>query len=170
MAMSSNSREPDALRRTGNAKKKSKICTDWRGATCVELLRYGVVKTGDKSALAQAFVRCLVTRPGRPSPHDASEGGPRGSNLELYGGDPWVRLALLNVVGMVSAAALLPFVEVPNAEAWPFILGSVAIHQVYFACVALQYRFGDLSHVYPISRGTARSWSPPRPLFSPAKP
>ena len=71
------------------------------------------------------------------------------------GGDPWVRLAVVNGVGIVCAAAWLPFVEAPNAEAWPFILWSVAIHQVYFVCVALQYRFGDLSHVYPISRGTA---------------
>ncbi len=71
------------------------------------------------------------------------------------GGDPWVRLAVVNGVGMVCAALLLPFVQFPNAEAWPFILASVAIHQVYFVSVALQYRFGDLSHVYPISRGTA---------------
>ena len=75
--------------------------------------------------------------------------------LVKSGGDPWVRLAVVKGVGMVCAAAGLPFVEVPNAEAWPFILGSIAIHQVYFVCVALQYRFGDLSHVYPISRGTA---------------
>ncbi len=66
-----------------------------------------------------------------------------------------MRLAVGKGVGLVCAAMLLPFVETPNAEAWPFILGSVAIHQVYFVCVALQYRFGDLSHVYPISRGTA---------------
>lgn len=75
--------------------------------------------------------------------------------LVKIGGDPWVRLAVVNGVGMVCAALLLPFVEAPNAEVWPFILGSVAIHQVYFVTVALQYRFGDLSHVYPISRGTA---------------
>jgi drug/metabolite transporter (DMT)-like permease len=75
--------------------------------------------------------------------------------LVKSGGDPWVRLAVVNGVGIVNAAALLPFVEAPNAEAWPFILGSVLTHQVYFVCVALQYRFGDLSHVYPISRGTA---------------
>lgn len=71
------------------------------------------------------------------------------------GGDPWVRLALGNGVCTICAAAMVPFVGVPDAAAWPFILGSVAVHQVYFAFVALQYRFGDLSHVYPISRGTA---------------
>ena len=71
------------------------------------------------------------------------------------GGDPWVQLALVNGIGMILAVALLPFVEAPNAEAWPFILGSVAVHQVYFVTVSQQYRFGDLSHVYPISRGVA---------------
>ncbi|MFQ5765025.1 MAG: EamA family transporter, partial [Rhodospirillales bacterium] len=71
------------------------------------------------------------------------------------GGDPWVRLAVGTVTSILCAAAFLPFVEVPEAEAWPFILGSVAVHQVYFTFVALQYRFGDLSHVYPIARGVA---------------
>jgi len=71
------------------------------------------------------------------------------------GGDPWVQLAMINGMGMIIAIALLPFVEVPNAEAWPFLLGSVAVHQVYFVTVSQQYRFGDLSHVYPLSRGVA---------------
>ena len=62
---------------------------------------------------------------------------------------------MINGMGMIIAIALLPFVEVPNAEAWPFLLGSVAVHQVYFVTVSQQYRFGDLSHVYPISRGVA---------------
>ncbi len=75
--------------------------------------------------------------------------------LVKSGGDPWVRLALANGVGSACAAAALPFIGVPDAAAWPFILGSVAVHQVYFAFLALQYRFGDLSHVYPISRGSA---------------
>jgi len=70
-------------------------------------------------------------------------------------GDPWVRLALTNLLGTVFGLAFLPFVGFPNAEAWPFILSSVAIHQFYFVFVCLQYRYGDLSHVYPISRGVA---------------
>lgn len=75
--------------------------------------------------------------------------------LVKSGGDPWVRLALANAAATVCAAAMVPFVGFPEAAAWPFLLGSVAVHQVYFAFVALQYRFGDLSHVYPISRGVA---------------
>ncbi|NQU60741.1 MAG: EamA family transporter [Rhodospirillales bacterium] len=75
--------------------------------------------------------------------------------LVKSGGDAWVRLAIGAATGTIIAVFALPFVDFPNAEAWPFILGSAAIHLVYFPCVALQYRFGDLSHVYPISRGAA---------------
>ncbi|MDA1090766.1 MAG: EamA family transporter [Proteobacteria bacterium] len=71
------------------------------------------------------------------------------------GNDPWTRLALSNFAGMAIGLVLLPFVEFPNAEAWPFILGSTAVHQAYYITVCLQYRYGDLSHVYPISRGSA---------------
>ncbi len=71
------------------------------------------------------------------------------------GDDPWTRLAISNVAGTGIGLGLLPFVEFPNAEAWPFILGSAAIHQIYYITVCLQYRYGDLSHVYPISRGSA---------------
>lgn len=75
--------------------------------------------------------------------------------LVKSGDSPWIRLALANCVGTIFAVALLPLVDFPAAEVWPFILGSVAVHQVYFVFVALQYRFGDLSHVYPIARGVA---------------
>mgnify|MGYP002725579590 CR=1 FL=1 len=71
------------------------------------------------------------------------------------GDDPWTRLAISNLIGMGIGIALIPFVEFPNAEAWPFIIGSTIIHQTYYITVSLQYRFGDLSHVYPISRGSA---------------
>lgn len=71
------------------------------------------------------------------------------------GGDPWVRLALATGAATLCAVPMVPFVGFPEAAAWPFILASVAVHQVYFAFVALQYRVGDLSHVYPISRGAA---------------
>ena len=39
--------------------------------------------------------------------------------------------------------------------AWPYLLGSVAIHIVYFLTLAEAYRGGDLGQVYPIARGTA---------------
>jgi len=46
----------------------------------------------------------------------------------------------------------LPF---PAAEVWPWLLASGAIHMVYQLFLAYAYEQGDLSRVYPISRGTA---------------
>ena len=60
---------------------------------------------------------------------------------------------------MISQAAVatlaLPFVAFPTPEAWPFILASTALHTAYFSFLVMAYRYGDLSHVYPIARGVA---------------
>jgi drug/metabolite transporter (DMT)-like permease len=53
---------------------------------------------------------------------------------------------------------MLPFVglyPLPEPEAWPYLIGSLAIHIVYYYALGEAYRTGDLSHVYPIARGTA---------------
>ncbi len=71
------------------------------------------------------------------------------------GGDPWVRLALLNAVGGLCAAVLLPFVDFPAQASWPFLFGSVVLHFAYYVFLTLSYRTGDLSQVYPIARGVA---------------
>lgn len=66
-------------------------------------------------------------------------------------------LAMAAVAGahvVVGGTALL-FVETPAAAAWPFIIASAIIHYAYYAFLFLSYRFGDLSHVYPIARGIA---------------
>jgi drug/metabolite transporter (DMT)-like permease len=75
--------------------------------------------------------------------------------LVKAGGDPFVRLALLNVVSGVCALPLLFLVAVPALASWPYLFGSVAIHVAYNLALAYGYRFGDLSHVYPIARGIA---------------
>lgn len=43
----------------------------------------------------------------------------------------------------------------PPAEAWPYILASVAIHVAYFVTLAGALRHGDLGLAYPLMRGTA---------------
>ena len=55
----------------------------------------------------------------------------------------------------VWTALLLPLVPVPAVESWPYLAASVLIHVVYFSLVALSYRSGELSFVYPVMRGTA---------------
>lgn len=69
--------------------------------------------------------------------------------------DRLVLLAVLKVTTTVVAVASLPFISIPPVEAWPYIAASVVIHTFYFLFLTVSYRFGDLSQVYPISRGAA---------------
>jgi drug/metabolite transporter (DMT)-like permease len=75
--------------------------------------------------------------------------------LIKHGGDPVFRLAVTTLTGSAMAAPLLPFLAVPPAAAWPWLLGSVATHIGYYVALALAYRAGDLSVAYPVARGVA---------------
>lgn len=55
----------------------------------------------------------------------------------------------------VWTAFLLPLFPIPAVESWPYLAASVLIHVAYFALVALSYRSGELSFVYPLMRGSA---------------
>ncbi|MCW3096684.1 MAG: EamA family transporter [Chthonomonadaceae bacterium] len=66
----------------------------------------------------------------------------------------------LETVGMLAGAALLtllwlPFLPLPARASWPYLAASTLIHQVYFLLIVLSYRKGDMSLVYPVTRGTA---------------
>jgi drug/metabolite transporter (DMT)-like permease len=50
---------------------------------------------------------------------------------------------------------LLPFVGLPLAPAWPYVVASVVVHLLYFIGLSESYRVGDLGQVYPLARGTA---------------
>ena len=71
------------------------------------------------------------------------------------GGDPWMRMGIVTCSTGFMGLILIPFVNIPAPESWPYLAASIAIHQAYFTCVCLGYRFGDLSQVYPIQRGVA---------------
>ncbi|MGD9510651.1 MAG: EamA family transporter [Geminicoccaceae bacterium] len=75
--------------------------------------------------------------------------------LVKHGGDPFLRLAIVNLTGSAICLPLLPFVDPPVAAAWPWLLASVAIHIGYCSFLCLAYRTGDLSQVYPVARGVA---------------
>ncbi len=71
------------------------------------------------------------------------------------GEDKLVLLALVIFSGSVPAFFLLPFLPLPAAESWPFLVVSVVVHLIYYAALVGAYRHGDLSQVYPIARGSA---------------
>jgi drug/metabolite transporter (DMT)-like permease len=75
--------------------------------------------------------------------------------LVKTGGDPFVRLAVVNVVSGLCALPFAAVVAFPASDSWPYLFGSVVVHHAYYLALAYGYRFGDLSHVYPIARGVA---------------
>jgi len=70
-------------------------------------------------------------------------------------GDSLVTSAVIMTTGSFLCALSLPWVVPPAPESWPFMAASVAIHNAYFVLLLIAYRFGDLSQVYPIARGTS---------------
>jgi drug/metabolite transporter (DMT)-like permease len=55
----------------------------------------------------------------------------------------------------VLALPLLLAFAPPDPASWPYIAASITVHIGYYATLAGAYRAGDLSHGYPIMRGTA---------------
>ena len=55
----------------------------------------------------------------------------------------------------ILAPLLLLFGPAPTQESWPYILLSALLNNVYFLFLIEAYRFGDLSLVYPVARGSS---------------
>ena len=70
-------------------------------------------------------------------------------------GDRLIFMAVLLAASGVGALSTTPFLPAPAPESWPYIALSVVFHQGYTVFLLLAYRSGDLSHVYPLARGSA---------------
>lgn len=71
------------------------------------------------------------------------------------GRDKLVDVALVTGSAALIAALMLPFLMLPAAQSWLYIAASVVIHIFYFLLIGAAYRSGDMSHAYPLMRGTA---------------
>jgi drug/metabolite transporter (DMT)-like permease len=77
-------------------------------------------------------------------------------NAIIKGGtDKFNDTVLVMIVAALFPGLLLPWLSLPAAISWPYLIASVIIHFFYFSLVALAYRAGDLSYAYPIMRGVA---------------
>lgn len=70
-------------------------------------------------------------------------------------GDRLVFMAVLITASGIVGLAATPFLPLPAPESWPYIALSVVLHQGYMGFLLLAYRVGDLSHAYPLARGSA---------------
>lgn len=71
------------------------------------------------------------------------------------GGDKLLTTCMITSFASLIALAVIPFLELPARESWPFIGASVILQVLYFVLVASTYRIADMSQTYPIMRGTA---------------
>ena len=69
--------------------------------------------------------------------------------------EPFSAMALIAIMSALVVLPVLPFVGIPAAAAWPWIIGSVIFHLGYFIGLTEAYRTGDMGQVYPIARGSA---------------
>jgi drug/metabolite transporter (DMT)-like permease len=79
--------------------------------------------------------------------------------LVKSGADPFLDIVLVTACSAGLTAAVLIFLPLPRPESWGCLAASVLIHLVYYGLLALAYRGGALSVVYPIMRGSAPAFS-----------
>lgn len=69
--------------------------------------------------------------------------------------DRLVMVAMMGISQTLISFMVVPFIAFPTPESWPYIWASTALHAGYYSFLILAYRYGDLSHVYPIARGSS---------------
>ena len=67
--------------------------------------------------------------------------------------DRVLALATIIAIGAIAAAVVAPFVHFPPPAAQGYLAAGVVIHNIYYLTMIAAYRDGDLSQVYPVSRG-----------------
>jgi len=75
--------------------------------------------------------------------------------LVKKGRDPFLSSVLVASGAGLISLPLLPFLAQPAAASWPYALASTVIHYAYYGLLAAAYRHGDMSHAYPLMRGSA---------------
>ena len=64
----------------------------------------------------------------------------------------------MGITSVLEVVIFLPLtftVPLPTIEVWYFLIATVIIHVIYRLNVIYSYRHGDLSYIYPISRGSS---------------
>jgi drug/metabolite transporter (DMT)-like permease len=69
--------------------------------------------------------------------------------------DKLVGFTLIAGGGTVIGLVAVPFLPLPAAGAWPYLVASALIHIAYYVLLMRSFRLGDFGQAYPIARGTA---------------
>jgi drug/metabolite transporter (DMT)-like permease len=69
--------------------------------------------------------------------------------------DQTLAFGLIGAGGIIVAIPLVIVAAAPRPGAWPYLLGSVAIHVFYNLLLMRCYRYGEFGQVYPLARGVS---------------
>ncbi|MDO8046926.1 DMT family transporter [Janthinobacterium sp. SUN211] len=71
------------------------------------------------------------------------------------GKDTFLSTVLVSAGAALISLAVLPFVNTPAPASWPYLAASAVAQLAYYSLLAAAYRAGDMSHAYPLMRGSA---------------
>lgn len=71
------------------------------------------------------------------------------------GKDTFLSTVLVSVGAALISLAALPFINSPAAASWPYLGASAVAQLAYYSLLAAAYKAGDMSHAYPLMRGSA---------------
>lgn len=71
------------------------------------------------------------------------------------GGDTYLSMTAVMLGQAFIGLCLLPFYGIPDPASWPFLALGILLHLGYQIFLLQSYKFGDLTQVYPIARGSA---------------
>jgi drug/metabolite transporter (DMT)-like permease len=71
------------------------------------------------------------------------------------GTDKYLDIVLVMCAAAAISIILLPFVEQPAVQSWPYLAASFITQPIYFILLTAVYRTGEMSEAYPLMRGTA---------------
>lgn len=69
------------------------------------------------------------------------------------GGDVLTARMIMSITMAISVLPVAPFVPLPSASMWPWLLLAVVVHWGYQFCLVRSLHRGDLSLVFPVMRG-----------------
>ena len=72
--------------------------------------------------------------------------------------EPIIAMGLIMACTSVVAAGFIPFVALPTAQVWPWLLLTLVFHLGYKVFLVKAYAQGHFGQVYSIARGSAPMW------------
>jgi uncharacterized membrane protein len=71
------------------------------------------------------------------------------------GSNKYLQTVLIANGAALFALCIIPFLQLPDAHSWGYLLISAVLQVIYYKYLAQAFHAGDMSHAYPIMRGTA---------------